>query len=699
MKRTVLLLLVSVCFINKIAGQTDSLINELKKQKKDTIKVQRLNKLAWKYRRVDSICRIFAEEARIISDSLKYKKGYSTSLMRLGLLESKKNNYKNAEEYYLLSLNIEEKINNLYGIVRAKVQLAKIYRSQGLYDKGLRYANESIIACNELGNQKLMATIYNTIGSMYSSMNLLGKSIEAYKKGLAIREKLGNDKQTAKSYLDIGILYNLLKKYEKGLECLNKSLKLNKSVSNFSELSKVYNSLGVNYFKRKKIDSAITYYKKSLNLKKKYALSNQESLINNIGVAYEHKKKLHLSIDYYKKSIKLSNSSKNELQLLDSYYNLGRVLRKQKKYKQALIYLERSLFFSKKYKKDIVRLEILITIAETYEQLREFKNASIFNEKHIVLRDSVDNIFKEAQMIDSRYEDEIKKNELLKKDKEIAQERILRVLEQNEKKNTLLISLIVGIILLTILFFLSFKIYKTKKAKELSDKNRKLEVQKNIELIKKQELKSIKAMINGQENERNRIAQDLHDRLGSMLSMVKLHYNSIEGSLDKLKEENRMHYNKANSLLDEACVAVREISHDMISGVLTKFGLIAALEDLQKTLEGTSTLQIEFLNYGFDNRLDNSLEMELYSIVQEIIHNIIKHAEAEEVSVQLIKNKEFINLMVIDNGVGFDPTKIGESNGIGIKGIQSRVDSLNGELLIDSGKGNGTTITINIPVS
>jgi len=698
MKR-IILLLISICFAKEITGQTDSLINKLKYQKKDTTRVQLLNKLAWNYRNIDSTSRMYAEEARIISDSLKYKKGHSTSLIRLGLLESKKRNDKNAKKYYLSSLIIEEEINNLYGIVRAKIQLAKVYQSEGLYNKALRRANESIIACEELDNNRLKAVIYNTIASIYSDMNILGKSIEASKKGLKIREKIGDNKQTAKSYLDIGITYNLLKDYNKSLKYLNKSLELNKESSDFSELSKVYNSLGVNYFKRKKIDSAIIYYKKSFNLKKKYDLSNQELLINNIGIAYEYKQKLNLSIDYYIESINLSNSSKNELQLLDSYYNLGRVYRKQKKYKLALSYLEESLSISKKFKKDIVRLEILITIAETYEKLREFEKASTFNEKHIVLRDSVDNIFKEAQLIDVRYENEIKKNVLLKKDKEIAQERILRIVEQNEKNNTLLTSLIIGIILLSVLFFLSFKMYKTKKAKELSDKNRKLEVQKNLELIKKQELKSIKAMISGQEKERKRIAQDLHDRLGSMLSMVKLHYNSVEGSIDKLKEENRIHYSKANLLLDEACVAVREISHEMISGVLTNFGLIAALEDLQKTLEGTSTLQIEFLNYGFDNRLDNSLEMELYSVVQEIIHNVIKHADAKEVSMQLFKNKESINLIVIDDGIGFDPTIISKSKGIGIKGIESRIDALNGQFSIDSGKGNGTTITIDIPIS
>lgn len=247
------------------------------------------------------------------------------------------------------------------------------------------------------------------------------------------------------------------------------------------------------------------------------------------------------------------------------------------------------------------------------------------------------------------------------------------------------------LVIISILFFVILKFRKEKREKEIV-------TQKNIELLKKQELKSIKAMIDGQEKERKRIAQDLHDRLGSMLSMVKLHYKSVEDSLDKLKQENKNQYEKASMLLDEACDAVREIAHEMISGVLTKFGLTAALEELKETIESSNTLEVELITYGLDDRLENKMEMEVYGIIQELIHNVIKHAKAKELSIQLLKKEEKLQVIVEDDGIGFDIFNTDQNDGMGLKSVYSRVDDLFGEIAIDSGKGKGTTITIQIPL-
>lgn len=251
---------------------------------------------------------------------------------------------------------------------------------------------------------------------------------------------------------------------------------------------------------------------------------------------------------------------------------------------------------------------------------------------------------------------------------------------------------------LCIIIIQGILLFKAKRKIRILNKNVEVYTQNTIDLLKKQELKSIKAMINAQENERKRIAQDLHDRLGSMLSMVKLHYKSVENNLDKLKTENKEQYFKASLLLDQACETVREISHNMVSGVLTKFGLAAALEELKDTIEGTNTFQIELIVYGLDDRLENNLEMELYGIVQELIHNVIKHAKARELCIQVVKRTDEINLTVEDDGIGFDYTKETLTLGIGLKSIYSRVDALNGTFQIDSGMGNGTTISIDIPI-
>lgn len=673
-------------------GQENHSVEQLNKLKNDTHKVNLLNELAWEHKKDYSLAKQYALRAKKISDSISYNSGLSTSLAMLGSIEKTKGNYKIAEKYYQESLILEKKSKNTYGIVRAKIQIAKIHQKTGNYNKALKYSNEALIACSTLKKPKLLASIHNTVASVYLDLDSFAPALKEYLVSIKIREKIKDGKKSlGKSYLDLGTLYNKLEKKEKGLFYLNKSKQIYEKLNDQSYLSKVYTGIGNNFMMYKKLDSALLYYNKSLDIKKKLDLKYKEVIYNNLGIIYEQQKLFSLAEENYSQSISLAVKANNELQLLDSYLNLGGLYRKQKLNYKALEYFEKSNILAHKYCKDSDRLKILMGIAEAYEHIGDFKKASLYNEKHIVLRDSIDEKHRAFEVIEFKYQEEKQNNELLKKEQEIEKEK-------NSKKDIIQYSIIGGLLLLCISIISVFYAYKSRKAKELAEKNQKLEIQKNIELLKKQELKSIKAMINGQESERKRIAQDLHDRLGSMLSVVKLNYKSIEDNLYKLKKDNRKQYSEANAMLDDACNAVREIAHNMVSGVLTKFGLVAALEDLKNTIEGTNTFQIELITHSLDDRLENNLEMELYGIVQELIHNIIKHAKAKEVSVQLLKRNNGINLTVVDDGIGFDSSKKLQYSGIGLKGIASRVDALKGTFQIDSGKGNGTTINVDIPI-
>ena len=204
--------------------------------------------------------------------------------------------------------------------------------------------------------------------------------------------------------------------------------------------------------------------------------------------------------------------------------------------------------------------------------------------------------------------------------------------------------------------------------------------------------------MDGQEKERRRIAQELHDRLGSMLSMVKIHFKSVEDQIVNLKESNKKQYEKANQLLDGACEEVRKISHDLISSVLYKFGLPVAIENLVDSIQESGQLEIEFIKSGLeDERYKYETEINIYRILQELISNVLKHSKASEMIVQLIQRNNNLRIQVEDNGVGFDPSNT-VSDGIGLQGIRARVDQLEAEMNIDSNPGSGTLINIDIPL-
>ncbi len=250
-----------------------------------------------------------------------------------------------------------------------------------------------------------------------------------------------------------------------------------------------------------------------------------------------------------------------------------------------------------------------------------------------------------------------------------------------------------------LLFVLSVLLVQNRnKTKKLAEKELLLKDSRIRELMQEQELKSIDAMLKGQDEERQRIAQDLHDRLGSILSTVKLHFSTMEEEIRKLQDKQHQSYKLATKMLDEAVDEVRKISHDLHSGSISKFGLKTAVNQLIQAIESSNAIHIQF----FDNQIDGQdyagFEVELYRIIQELLSNTLKHAGATEVNMQLTRSEGFITFSYEDNGKGMDPEILKKSEGLGMVSIQNRVRKINGRSTLDSMPGHGFTFIIEIPL-
>jgi len=182
-----------------------------------------------------------------------------------------------------------------------------------------------------------------------------------------------------------------------------------------------------------------------------------------------------------------------------------------------------------------------------------------------------------------------------------------------------------------------------------------------------------------------------------MLSTVKHHFSAMETKITELQDQNKIQYNTAIGLLDDAVREVRHISHDMLSGTLVKFGLSAALQDLKNTIEVPGKLTVELNTFGLDQRLDNEVEIAVYRIIQELVGNALKHAKASELVIQLTLSSNNLNVMVEDNGIGFKPEAL-LGDGIGMKNVSERINRLNGTYHLDSELGRGTTFVFDIPI-
>ncbi len=283
------------------------------------------------------------------------------------------------------------------------------------------------------------------------------------------------------------------------------------------------------------------------------------------------------------------------------------------------------------------------------------------------------------------------------KDKEILLQRNNLLEEQALKKRNQNIAIALGgsLILLTIIGSLTYR--NAKRRQRIAEQEKELEIQKTTTILKEQEINTINAMVEGQEKERIRLAGDLHDNLGGTLAAVKMHIGNLQQNLHKTDKPQEL-LDKANELIEQAYKNVRAIAHERNSGVMAKEGLLPAIEKLADKVAVSGGLSIEVQGFGLEQRLSNHLEITIFRIVQELVTNVIKHAQATEVQISLTQHEYELNIVVEDNGKGFIVGKLEEKEGMGLGSIERRVEHLEGTMLVDSSLGKGTNIIIDIPI-
>ncbi|TSA24811.1 PAS domain S-box protein [bacterium] len=204
-----------------------------------------------------------------------------------------------------------------------------------------------------------------------------------------------------------------------------------------------------------------------------------------------------------------------------------------------------------------------------------------------------------------------------------------------------------------------------------------------------------------QEEERRRIAREIHDSLGQMLTAIKFNVEILEDAAALQLEDDRNRMVDIKSLLDNAMAEAREISYNLMPSVLVDFGLVPALQFLVEQFSKSNELTVEVHTNGVEGRLDPSVEVGLYRIAQEALNNIAKHADARQINVQLIGDSNSIKLIIEDDGKGFHTSRFeprsGQRHGMGLVSMRERAASFNGLFVLDSRPGHGTEIIVEIP--
>jgi signal transduction histidine kinase len=235
---------------------------------------------------------------------------------------------------------------------------------------------------------------------------------------------------------------------------------------------------------------------------------------------------------------------------------------------------------------------------------------------------------------------------------------------------------------------LLFVLYKRKQSM--------LEAKMNAAILEQQNL-AAKAVLTAEEKERKRIAADLHDGVGQMMSAVKMNLSSLASKLQLNNEHDHHLMEKTLALVDESCKEVRTVSHNMMPNALLKSGLSSAVKTFIDKIDHKK-LQVNLYTEGLEHRLSDNVELVLYRVIQETVNNVIKHAQANQLDISLIKDKDGLSCTIEDNGVGFNTTTVAQTEGIGLKNIKARITYLGGTVEWDSSANKGTLVAIHVPV-
>ncbi len=577
-----------------------------------------------------------------------------------------------------------------YGVIRKSTFLAFLFLQCGISGFGQDLSSTSFEQkIDSLGkilpSMEAVADTLESQGILYYRQNDFDIATAYFTHTLQIREDI-NSVKTNRPLLFLGAIAARREEHKLAISHFKRAMELSIGVDTKS-LGQAYNNLGLAYGSINEIDSSLKYHNMSLKLKNSLPVEERslESInvtLNNLGVTYEKKDDLDSALYYFSIVLEQTKEYEDQTQYAQALSNIGFVNYRKKNFDEALGQYEQALVIAE-------RDSLIDLLANLYDNLfylhKDLGNDTItyYFEKSLDMQDLIFDLESNKEILKVRAEYDLEKAE-----RELAENQLL--LERKEAQ-TRLVLIVGGSLLLLMSGILLFLTHRQRLIEQLRKKDEAIHNQQVNELIRSQEISVLSARVEGQDMERQRIAEDLHDQLGSKLSAVKLYYDASEGG------QSQSSLDKARQLLDETIDETRRIAHNLSSGVLTRFGLVTAIENLKETLENSKQIEIEFIAYNFENhRMSQELEINFYRIIQELISNILKHAKATQISIQLTRHGEgLITLMVEDNGKGFVPEKVSLQS-MGLQNLRNRVERFEGNFTIDSKPGHGTTIIVEI---
>jgi len=431
---------------------------------------------------------------------------------------------------------------------------------------------------------------------------------------------------------ELGKLYRKTRDLDRSLQMYDEAYAIYKKLNDDNGMATILNESGVVFEYKEDYTEAIRRYKSSLAIREKMNdLVGKAYSFNFLGGVYTLQKNFVEAEKYLLQALELRKALKDSFAIALGYGDLGYMYKEQGLYAKAIEQYDLSNAIAIKMRFKDLQLSNYKELAVIAEKKGDLGASLDYYKKQSALKDSIysGDKLKQIEELNAKYQTEKKEQQLRLQEAEITQ------------KNYLLWGLVT---VAALILFTGFSFYRKRQVQN------KLQLQ--AEVMKQQDI-ATRAIINAEENERKRIAADLHDGVGQMMSAAKMNLSAFENDITFKDPEQRFSFEKLIGLVDESCKEIRAVSHQMMPNALLKSGLASAVREFLDKIDNR-IIKINLHTEGLQNRLDSNTETVLYRVIQECVNNVIKHSGANNLDISLIKDSDGISATIEDNGRGFD---------------------------------------------
>jgi signal transduction histidine kinase len=517
---------------------------------------------------------------------------------------------------------------------------------------------------------------------------LYDEALKAYVDGLSLLGETENNTVTGRLNLGLGKVYLQKANYDKAETLFNECT--SNAISNIIT-AEANLFLGQNNKRQGKLDAAETDYRKAqelINKEEMPKLSLEVTLaLAELAVIEKNNNK---AIPLFESVLTASLEQHFYDVYIEAAMGYGSIFRDLRNFEVAELTLSVAFANAIQWNRLDLQKKIVNSLRLTYAAKGDFQNAYNLMTRYTAISNEIieQQNSKAIQELEFKYQTLQKENQIYQlKEEQLAKQNEIE--RQKTIKKAVLYGFLALLIPIIALLYVYYQKLQTQSA--LNQQQEELNSQRISGLLNEQELKLARTSLEAQQEERSRIAQQLHDSIGGNLAGIKLQMTNIE---DKSKMQQGI-----MSQINETYELVREISHDLTPKKFNESAFTLLIVEYVEKIKNSSKMEITFQAHPKEriNNLGEPLKVALYQIVQELFTNTIKHAQAKQVELHLTMHKNIFQLLFEDDGAGFEVANT--PNGIGLYNIKNRIEQWNGTLLLDSVVGRGTVVTIEIPLN